>query len=1060
MGRSDTDNSKYSEVARRGGALTPVRRSLRRLRAFAFRRYLQVRQQVTALVALIHVTLRSLYFPDEVSLYLDTFVRLVFSVYYIPFLAMVLALTHAAIERIVWVLVIPVTQEMERRPFSTSSVWTFVSGLSSIASRMLPFATLAVAVATVGHKLVNCVAEAMVDAYTTQRDIDYPLLRARIRFTSAKPTRMTICAVVTTVLAVGLRLLFHTNAFVEWSSRQPWVITASWMVLVVQSIFVLTTVLREAPLEGTSLSHSNVFTPSKWRIHALLSPLRTPGSSHDEQSAASTLSVSSPLPFVEPASSTVSNSRESSVSTAPLTAPGDGHHHSNSCVIIGLSSEVARPATADAPLLASSLTVTTPFPSPLTSTESDAPRHEGGDHVDESITPLTDATRSRTRKMMNASMSLALVSYVEDDWWRHHVYTMRYIAFFMVVMFTIAFAVARGPVFGLMSGVMILCYLNLPYLFAYTALSVSGAITRTLRSFSWLLRHLDASFPCLVIVIPYQVLLVSAIVFYRHHVQLCMMLFGVNMLLVARAIDLVREFDVTVHGSVLWRYAGSGALLPPSLAIVLEDGHEKKYQSPDVVTLDMTIDMQRMTIVYADGAEVQLKRQVVFPPGALRRYLFDHRFYGYTLPRLLALQSPGYFSGSKFRAMRVVLRFISMSLLLLYGLLVSGLIVQAAFPQLRPLPVRVTAAANNSHLTFDHIVLRMHLLSQEASHSAAEKNTSNSALEGYLSGLPEAASSAFRWNNITSATNEDFYPQLCKREYYNTSVWEIALLAVAPYLFNVEEFNSMLRFLNVHLGSDWVIQPRHGASCVPGDSNHRPTRWTDFYEVYSKQRDTAIISVRGTDMFSFTDFLFNINIFFEVALYQLMTTFIPGCSLMPKDLVVDLLRIASLPAEASGDVHETWAELTSGGNHSLRDCQQNNYGRDFFANLYNHIAYIGSRPSHPRHILLTGHSLGGAVASIVASQMGVKAVAFSAPGVMLARRKFDFSLRSLHQNVMTVISSNDIVPAIGEHGGELHHVECLAATRELCHAMEFMIGSLWRSCSSIRAKFPSIKDVI
>lgn len=1020
-----------------------VRRSLRRLKALVLREYAKRRRQTTALVALVHVTLRSLYFPDEVSLYFDTFTRLLFSVYYIPFLAMVLALTHASIERIVWVLVMPVTQEMERRPFSTSSVWTLVSGLSSIASRMLPFATLAVAAATVGHKLMNCVAEAMVDAYTTQRDLDYPLLRARVRFTSKKRSRTIVCAVVAVTLAVILVLLCHTNAFVEWSDRQPWVTTASWTVCAVQVAFVLTTVLREAPREGDLLNDSRTVPQTEQRTDALLNQPEVPGK---DDADAPPLRRDSAQPFFTSATRSISDPGESDASATQPTR----------------SSRRGAPSTAASdPASPGSITFNTPF-HPLLSTEPDTP----GPEEEESIsragkTPLQQSGMSGSQgRWANTSFSKLLVSYVEDDWWRDHIHTMRYIAFFMVALFSLGFAVARGPVFGLMSGVMILSYLNMPHLFAYTTLSFSTAVTRTLRSFHWLLRHLDALPPFLVIVMPYQVLLVNAVLFYRHHFVLCLMLLGVNMLLVARTIDLVREFDVTVHGSVLWKYASSGALLPPSLAIVLEDGHEKNYQSPDVVSLDMTIDMRRLSIVYAGGAEVRLKRQVVFPPGALRRYLFDSRFYAYTLPRLLSLQSPGYFSGSKFRTMRVVLRFLTMSLLLMYGLLVSGLIVQAAFPRLRPLPVRVTAAADNSHLTFDHIVVRMHLLSQAASRSEAERNTSNSVLEGYLSGLPEAASSAFQWSNITSAENEDFYPQLCRREYYNTSVWEMALLAVAPYLFNIEEFNSMLRFLNAHLGSDWAIQPRHGGSCVPGDSNHRPTGWTDFYEVYSARRDTAIIAVRGTDMFSFTDFLFNINVFFEVALYQLMTTFIPGSAVVPKDLIVDLLRTASLPAEAEGDVHETWAELTSSGNHSLRACQQNNYGRDFFADLYNHIAYRGSRSSHPQHIVLTGHSLGGAVASIVAAQMGVKAVAFSAPGIVLARRKFDFSLRSLHQNVMTVISTNDIVPAVGEHGGELHHVECLAATRELCHAMEFMIGTLWRSCSSVRAKFPSIKDVI
>ncbi|CAC9537321.1 conserved hypothetical protein [Leishmania infantum JPCM5] len=987
-------------------------------RVFATAQCVYVRRRVTAIGKLIHITVRSLYFPDEFSFYLDTVVRFLFSVYYIPFLAMVVALTHAAIERIVWVLVIPVTQEMERRPFSTSRVSTLVYGLGSIASRMTPFATLAVAVATVGHKVMNCVAEAMVDAYTTQRDMDYPLLRARLRFTVKKKSRLVICGVVSANLAVVLVLLCHTNAFVEWSGREPWVTAAVWTVLVIQICFVLTTVLREAPLENTTLNCSGVFRLIDRRRCQVQTQLRNnvevrPGAC--------------PPPFPQPVENTFSSSSSSiSVASPRLARCGGG----GEATAVGGSGDV-------------SLLHSLSDAKPLAATQASV-----------------SATAENVCNLIDSSASQAFVTYVEDDWWRHHIHTMRYIGFFMVIFFTIGFAVVCGPVFGLTSGVMILTCLNAPHLFGCMALSISAAVTCILRSYAWLLRHPDALLPILMIATPYQLLLISAFLYFRQHPLLCLMLVWVNMLLAARAIDLAREFDVTVNGSVLWKYADSGVPLPPALASVLEDVHEKQYYYPDVMSLDMLIDIRRMKILYAGGAEVRLKRQVVIPPGALRRYLFEYHFYAYTLPRLLSLQSPGYFSGSKFRTMRVVLRFISVTLLLLYALLMSGLLVQAAFPQLRPLPVRVAAAADNSYLTFDHIVVRLHLLSQNASRRAAEVNTSNVALEGYLSGVPVAASSAFMWHNITSAENEDFYPQLCTRQYGETSVWELALLALAPYLFNVEEFNTMLRFLNVHMGSDWVIQPRHGASCVPGDSNHQPTGWSDFYEVYSEKRDTSVIAVRGTDMFSFTDFLFNTNVFFEVVLYQLMTTMIPGTVVVPKDLIVDLLRTASLPADSYGDVYETWAELTRSGNHSLRRCQQNNFRRDFFADLYNHIAYVGSRPTHPRHLLLTGHSLGGAVAAIVAAQMRVKAVAFSAPGIALARKKFNLPLRSINENIMTVVSSNDIVPAVGEHGGELHHVECLAATRELCHAMEFMIGSLWRSCSSVRSRFPSIKDVV
>lgn len=912
--------------------------------------------------------------------------------YYIPFISLVIALTHSAIERIVWVLVVPVAQEMERRPLSTSNVWTLVDGLSAIALRITPFTTLGIAVATIGHKVLNSVAEAMVDAYTTQRGIDYPLSRARLSFLLKKSSRLLIFTLVAMAFSIIILVLVHTNAFIEWSGREPQVTAAAWVIIVVQAVFVVVTVARDRQQQKKSQSMK------RQALRSTYGNLETPLSGL----------------FLQRPARSLSSSRSTCSSKSPNLSQYSPLHDS-----------MAR----------------------LTATDDSDASQTG--------TPGRTARGGPVR-----ATAMCRLTDLEMEWWKRHIFVMRYTAFGLLLMFSILFAVTQGPIFGLTSGVMILCSLNLPHLFGYMALSVSAALIRTLRSYRWLVRHQDALFPCAIILIPYQLVLMNALLYFGHHWEICSLLAGVNALLVARTIDLVREFDVSDHGSIQWMHAETGALLAPSLAIALEDAHEKKYHYPDVVSLEMTIDIHCMKIIYVSGVEVPLRRRVVIPYGAMRRYLFRTDFYAYTVPRLLSLQSPGYFGGSKFRTMRVILRLISMTLLILYAIVVAGLLVQAAFPHLRPIPVRVTAPADNSYLSFDHIVVRMHLLSQEASRRIVEENTSSSLLQGYLSGLPEAASSAFKWNNISSAETEDFYPQLCTRDYGGTSVWELALLSVAPYLFNVEDFNTMLHFLNEHLGSDWVIQPNHGASCVHGDSAHRPTGWTGFYEVYSRQRDMSVITIRGTDMFSLADFLIDINLFFEVGLYQLLASFVPGASVVPKDLVVDLLRTASLPADSPNDVRETWAELTSSKNHSLRQCQQNNYQRDFFADVYNHIAYIGSRKEHPRHIVLTGHSLGGAVATIVAAQMEVKAVAFSAPGVALARKKFRVSLHAIHRSAMTVVSSNDIVPSIGEHGGEVHHVECLAATRELCHAMEFMIGSLWRSCSSIRARFPSIKDVV
>lgn len=499
-------------------------------------------------------------------------------------------------------------------------------------------------------------------------------------------------------------------------------------------------------------------------------------------------------------------------------------------------------------------------------------------------------------------------------------------------------------------------------------------------------------------------------------------------------------------------------------------------------------------------------------------YVCNRALYAYAIPRLLVLQSPERHSGKLFRRARALLRVFSMTLLVVFATMVGGILIQASFPHLRSIPIRVQMPADRSFITINHVVVHMHIFTHgkgEAAnaarvppdgaywtanmttdapvgqgadaHRGGRSNSSNSssrsiwfAEKGWSEGgrkqrrrhgrsgadeprPPQLSDVAFKWNNVTSSAHEDFYPPLCQRVYHGVTLWELSLLALLPYLFDMDEVNMLLTFMNTHLGSDWTIRPRYGDTCVSCDSERTPTRWTGFHDVYSAQYNTSVIAVRGTDMFSFADLLTDVNLYFETFLYRVIAALVPGATMLPKDMVSDLIRAASLPSGESGVPRETWAELVRSRNRSRRCCHANNYGRHFFADVYNHLMHVALQQDvsqRPAHVVLTGHSLGGTVAGIVGATMDVEAVMFCSPGLLLSRKKFNLRTRSIHKRVLTVVTTNDVVPAFGEHGGELQHVECLASTPELCHAIEFLIGTLWRSCGTVRDRFPVIKDVV
>ncbi|RNF04637.1 hypothetical protein TraAM80_04932 [Trypanosoma rangeli] len=855
---------------------------------------------------LFRTALWDLCFPDEVTLYIDPIIRFIFTVYHLPPIALVLAITHSELERIVWVLIVPVAQEMEKQPYDSSRMTTFILGIYHIFLQILPYATLGVAVATFGHKVLHCFLEAMVDAHSTHHGKDYPLLATRLRFIMEYRQRYYVFLVIMFLLVTVVLSGLHTSLFVAWPAREPWTVSSAWCIIAMQTIFVI----------GSGLSHKALPPhPFHWRR---------------------------------------------------IMGIGDGK----------------------------------------------------------------------------------LAKFFCDTWWKSYVHYMRYIAIEMAVLLASITLFFRGPLYVLSSLVELVMYLNMPHLVGHTVMSMSTAIINMQRSLHWLKRHSDATLPVMLLTSPCQLSLVQAIYYFRNHHLTVALLIGVNVILIARVIDLVREFDVSEAGSVHWKYVGKDGLIPPQLSTLLEDVYETKLPQLEVVTLDLLIDIKDMKL-HRDEELVDLERKQIVEYGSAQSFLYNGRFYAYTVPRLISAQSSGLFGGVQFRRVYVLLRMITSCCLLAFAALVCGLLFQAAFPQLRPWPVRVHASEDGSALTVDHIVVRMHFLSSQAN------VTPNLPL---TSPVTASASAAFEWRNTTSL-GEDWYPSLCARTFYNISIWEISLLALTSYLFNDDEVSEMLNFMSMHMGSDWVVRERHGTDCITLDSFTEPTGWDGYYDFYSSKHDLSVIAIRGTDMTSFRDFLIDVNVFFDVVLYHLLSNIVPGAVILPSELIADLIRLASLPATTNRE-HETWKTLTASQNKGPRLCETNNYRRDFFVDVYNHLGFVGNQPNPPKHVLLTGHSLGGAVASVIGSRMGIHAVSFSAPGISLSRKKFGLELQNIHHFVTRVTSSHDIFPMIGGTGGEEHHVECLAKTRELCHAMEFLVGTLWRSCGSIRARYPSIQSVL